>query len=160
MKSNKLLVFVISLTLSGWSMAGTINKPSLSTTYQDSFAAAWSKTEQGELPVYECAQVVGTASKMLSAKEETNLEAQHAYKACYVDAILNYSEAFFKQHNHSAMADDNKPNGCSLYARYLTGHVVSLEVYAERFGLSTYDLNQEISEKLREPASLCEVALN
>lgn len=160
MKSSKLLICAIGLALSGWSAANAVEQPQLSAIYQESFQKAWSKTAEGELPVYECTQLVGTAKKMLSKPGAAAAEAQQAYKACYVDAILNYTDAFFKAHNRAAIIEGDKPSGCSSYSRYLLGHVGSLEVYAERFGLTTSDLNQELSARLMEPASLCEIVFN
>ncbi len=156
---SKLLICAIGLTFSGLAGATTLDKPNLSATYQASFQGAWNKTAAGELPVYECTQIVGTATRMLS-EPTTAVEAKHAYKACYVDAILNYSEAFFKLNDHASIEKDGMPYGCSLYSRYLKGHVVSLETYAERFGFSATQLNHEINTRLQEPASLCQVALN
>ena len=156
---TKLLICAIGLTFSGLAGATTLDKPNLSATYQASFQGAWNKAAAGELPVYECTQISGAATKMLSEKS-TAVEAKQAYKACYVDAILNYSEAFFKLNNHASIEKDGMPYGCSLYSRYLKGHVVSLESYAERFGFSTTELNNEINTRLQEPASLCQVALN
>lgn len=156
---SKLLICAIGLTFSGLAGAATLDKPNLSATYQASFQGAWDKTAAGELPVYECTQIAGAATKMLSEKT-TAVEAKQAYKACYVDAILNYSEAFFKLNNHASIEENGKPYGCTLYSRYLKGHVVSLEAYAERFGFSTTELNNEINTRLQEPASLCLVVLN
>jgi|GEM_PF-4292721 len=160
MKSSKLLICVLGLTLSGWSVAKAVEQPELSATYQDMFQAAWDKAGEGELPVYECTRVVSTASKMLSGQATAAAEAQQAYKACYVDAILNYTDAFFKAHNRAAVVEGDKPSGCSSYSRYLLGHVGSLEAYAERFDLTVNDLNQEISARLIEPASLCSIEFN
>ena len=160
MKRKTSLMLFLSLAVSGWAVAGDINKPEVSALYQDSFQAAWNKAGEAELPVYECARVVGTATKMLAESSSVKGEAQHAYKACYVDAVLNYTNAFFKLRDNSSIGDNNKPNGCPLYARYLTAHVVSLEASAERFGFSAHDLNQEINKRLEVPASLCHVELN
>ena len=160
MRIKFFLIFVICLVTNGWSFASDINQPSLSITYKERFQLAWDKAGEGELPVYECARVVGTATKILSEDKKSNSEAQQAYKACYVDAILKYTNAFFKMHNRSLLGENNKPSGCPSYSRYLTAHVVSLDVYAGRFGLASSDLNNEIKEKLDEPASLCEVSLD
>ncbi|HHX33716.1 MAG TPA: hypothetical protein GX719_00390 [Gammaproteobacteria bacterium] len=161
MKKNMLLILIISFAFSGWSQANENNKPNLSTTYEQMFQAVWDKAAEGELPVYECERVVGTASKMLSEKKDQNGEAQQAYKACYVDAILHYTDAFFNLRNNSSIdSAENKPYGCELYTRYLTGHVMSLEAYADRFDLSVTDLNKQINERLSETASLCQVELN
>jgi len=159
-KLKTLLILTMSVGLSGLSLADDNIKPNLSKTYQESYQAAWDKAGEGELPVYECTRVVTTASKMLSEKEETNIEAQQAYKACYVDAILHYTDTYFKLRDNSTIGEDAKPNGCSLYSRYLKGHVISLEAYAERFDLTVNDLNNEIHEKLLDTASLCKVDLN
>lgn len=160
MKKNILLIFFICLSFSGLSQASDNNKPTLSKTYEEIFQVAWDKAGEGELPVYECARVVGTASKMLSEKKDQNNEAQQAYQACYVDAILHYTDAFFELRDNSTIETDNKPNGCPLYSRYLTAHVISLDVYAERFDLSADALNKQINKRLSNTASLCQVALN
>lgn len=160
MKKNILLIFAFGLSLSGLSQAGEHVKPTLSKTYEEMYQAVWNKAGEGELPVYECARVIGTASKMLTDNKDQNNEAQQAYKACYVDAILHYSDAFFELRDNSTIDRDSKPNGCPLYSRYLTAHVVSLDTYAERFNLTAEELNKQINERLGEAASLCQVALD
>lgn len=158
MKVKMLLVFVMGLGLSGLSHASASNTLNVSSTYQKSVQVAWNKASEGELPVYECASVVGTASKMVTEKKDKNNEAQQAYKACYVDVFLNYTDAFFALRDNAEIADDNKPRGCPLYNRYLKAHTTSLTAYADRFNLNTDDLNNLISEGLSETASLCQSA--
>lgn len=160
MKNNRLLILMFSFAISGASQASEITQPDLSKTYQDSFQAAWNKAAEGELPVYECGSVVNTATKMVSQGKDVNNEAQHAYKACYVDVFLHYTNAFFALRDNTALAEDNKPIGCELYSRYIKAHIASLDTYAERFDLNTADLNNQLSEKLSPTASLCKIELN
>lgn len=156
MKSKMLLIFVISCGLSGWSQASNNTKPNLAKPYQKSFQAVWDTAGQGEMPIYECGSVVGTASKMVAEKQDKNNEAQQAYKACYVDAFLHYSDAYFALRDNSVIGEDNKPRGCMLFARYLKMSTSSLAVYADRFNLSLNDLNKQIVDGFGDAASLCE----
>lgn len=160
MKSNTLLILIFSFAISGLSQASDITKPNLSETYQGNFQAAWNKATEGELPVYECGGVINTATKMVSQGKDVNNEAQQAYKACYVDAFLHYTNAFFALRNNTELAEDNKPIGCELYSRYIKTHITSLVTYAERFNLNTDDLNSQLSENLSATASLCEIEIN
>lgn len=160
MKSNTLLILVLSFAISGLSQASDVTKPNLSESYQGNFQAAWNKATEGELPVYECGGVINTATKMVSQGKDVNNEAQQAYKACYVDAFLHYTNAFFALRDNTELAKDNKPIGCELYSRYIKAHITSLETYAEKFDLSAGDLNNQISENLSATASLCEIQIN
>lgn len=132
--------------------------PTLAAPYQTSFQAAWNQVSQAELPVYECTQVVGIASREVK-NQNTSADANRAYKACYVDSILRYSETYFQKLHHAELAADGKPYGCDMYARYLQGHVGSLEVLAERFGYEAHALNQEILSQLDGSAARCNVQL-
>ena len=156
MKNKMLLICAMSFGLSGWSQASEHAKPNLAEPYQKIFQAVWDTAGEGELPIYQCGSVVGTASKMLAAKLDKNNEAQQAYKACYVDALLHFSNAYFALRDNSEIGENNKPRGCLLFARYLKMGTSSLAVYADRFDLSLDDLNNQISDGLGEAASLCQ----
>ena len=160
MKSNTLLILIFSFAISGLSQASEITKPDLSDTYQAKFQAAWDKAAEGELPIYECGGLVTTATKMVSQGKDVNNEAQSAYKACYVDAFLHYTNAFFAPRDNKELAADNKPIGCELYSRYIHAHITSLDIYAERFALNADDLNNQLSEKLSPTASSCQIKIN
>lgn len=157
MKLQALSVCVLGLVLGGLVQAAE-PMPQLDGPYQKSFTAAWNKAAEGELPIYECTQLIGIAVK--NAGEEAEGEAaRQAYKACYVDSAVRYSEAFFKLRQNDQAGDDGKPIGCNMYARYLNGHVGSMVVQAGRFGFTAEELNQEILQRLNEVATSCEVKL-
>ncbi len=160
MKTKILLVFAMSFGLSSLSQANDNNTLNVSPTYQTRVQIAWDKASEGELPVYECGSVVSAASKMVSEKKDKNNEAQQAYKACYVDVFLHYTDAFFDLRNNTKIGENNEPIGCALYTRYLNSYTTSLETYAERFDLSAEKLNKQILANLSEPASLCQNTFN
>lgn len=158
MKVKALSVCVLGLALGGIAQASEVPMPRVADIYQQSFTAAWNQVSRGELPVYECTHVAGIASRMVK-DEKTAADARQAYKACYVDSIVRFSDAYFTLHHHAEIADSGKPYGCDMYGRYLQGHVTSLETLAERFGYTTSELNGEISTRLNDLAQACEVEL-
>lgn len=157
MKLKMLSVCVLGLTLGGLAQAAE-PMPKVAEPYQKSFSAAWTKVAEGELPVYECTHVIGVAAKNLDVAANAEA-ARQAYKACYVDSAVRYSEAFFTLHQNDTIGDDGKPIGCSMYDRYLNGHIGSMVVQAPKFGFAAEELNQEILQRVNKVAASCEVKL-
>ncbi len=156
MKVKVLSACVLGLALGG--LAQAADMPEVAEPYQKSFGAAWAKVVEGELPVYECTHVVGMAAKNVQ-EQATAEEARKAFRACYVESAVRYSDAFFKLHQNDTIGDDGKPIGCSMYNRYLNGHVGSMEVQAEKFGFAAADLNDEILQRVNETAASCKIRL-
>lgn len=145
----------LGLTILGTAQAAA---PKVAEPYQRSIEAAWKQVNQAELPVYECVHVAGTAARLAEDPDQIE-EARRAYRVCYVDSAIRFSDAFFKKLHHGELADNGKPYGCTDYNRYLRGHVVSLEAQAERLGFNTSELNSEIQAHISDLAKSCEVQL-
>lgn len=147
--------FGLSLSLLGTAQAAA---PKVAEPYQRSIEAAWNQVNQAELPVYECVQVAGTAVRLAEDAKQAE-DARRAYRVCYVDSAVRFSDSFFKKLHHGELADNGKPYGCTEYNRYLRGHVVSLEAQAERVGLNPSEMNREIQAQINDLAKSCEVQL-
>lgn len=157
MNTKRLTVVALGL---GLSLLGTAQAaaPTVAEPYQRGIEAAWKQVNQAELPIYECIQVAGTAARLAEDVSQTE-EARRAYRACYVDSAIRFSDTFFKKLHHGELADNGKPYGCTEYNRYLQGHVVSLEAQAERLGFNTSELNRDIQAQVSDLAKSCEVQL-
>jgi|SRR5690554_3219658 len=158
MNVKMLSVCMLGVVLAGPALADAA-MPGVAEPYLKSFQGAWEKSSEGDLPVYECTHIAGLAAKHV-AEKATAAAARQAYKACYVDAALRYSEAFFKLHSNAVITDDGKPLGCQMYSRYIKGHVVALESYLDKIGFTAAELNAEIGQKLDTVSASCEVDLN
>lgn len=157
MKAKLLSACILSLALGGLAQAGQA-MPNVAQPYQKSFNAAWIKVTEGELPVYECTHVIGVAAK--NVEQSTTAEAaRQAFKACYVDSAVRYSDAFFKLHQNDKIGDDGKPIGCNMYDRYLNGHVGSMVSQVPKFGFTAEGLNEEILQRINEVAASCQIKL-
>lgn len=153
---------VLSLCLLGLVAGGVAHAeesmPKVALEYQQGFQAAWDTSAKGELPVYECAFVAGVAAIHIEEKKEVE-EARKAYKACYVDTAVRYSAAYFALRNNAEPGEDGKPLGCTMYARYINGHISALESYLKPFGFTASALNAEITQRLDAVSASCEVDL-
>lgn len=154
MKNKVLCLLFASWLVAGCSESNTDSQLGLGEPYQAYFKEAWAASSQGQPPLQECARVVGTAAGMFTAKKDKNNEAQHAYEACYVDAFVNYANAYFALEDN-AVIEHGAPKGCLMYERSLRMHKSSLDSYAERFNLDLQDLNARIRQGLGEAAALC-----
>jgi len=154
MKNKMLLLLLASLLVTGCSESDAGGQFGLSEPYQKYFEEAWAVSSQGKPPLQECARVVGTATGMFAAKKDKNNEAQQAYEACYVDAFVNYANAYFALEDNAVIEGD-EPKGCLMYERSLRMHKSSLDSYAERFNLDLQDLDARIRQGLGEAAALC-----
>lgn len=159
MKMKSLLAATLLLTAGSLTHAAEAGMPQLAEPYQKSFQAAWEQVNAGELPVYECMHVVGVAAKQVG-DPATAESARQAFRACYVDAILRYSDTYFKLRHNAEISDDGKPYGCNMYDRYLKGHVVSMESQVEKLGYNVSALNRDVLDTLNESAKLCQVELD
>lgn len=150
----------LGLILSGLVQgASATAMPQVAEPYQQSLQKAWAQVSRGELPVYECTQLAGHAAREMPDKNAV-AAARQAYKACYVDAAVRYSDAYFKLRNNAQLTEDNKPLGCTMYSRYIKGHVASLASHLDTFGFSAAELNSEITQKLDATSAQCQVDLN
>lgn len=157
MKMKVVSACAIGLALSGLARA-EVEMPAVAEPYQKSFQAAWRQVGAGELPVYECTHVAMVAARKLE-DPQTVEDARKAFKACYVDSIVRYSEAYFALRNNADIAEDGKPYGCNMYEQYIKGHVASLEAYLDRMGFSASELNAEITQRLDKVPASCGVEL-
>lgn len=159
MKTKILTGLVLGLGLGLAAQAAT-SMPKVAKPYQSSFKAAWKQVEAGELPVYECTHVATMAARDMD-NPKMAADAKKAFKACYVDSFLRYSEAYFGLRNNAEMdTQSGKPYGCRLYKQYAEGHVTSLQSYLHRIGYSAAELNAEIDSKLVKVAAQCQVSLD
>ena len=154
MKNKILYLLFVSWLVTGCSESNADSQLELGEPYQAYFKEAWTVSNQGQPPLQECARVVGTAAGMFTAKKDKNNEAQHAYEACYVDAFVNYANAYFALEDN-AVIEHGEPKGCLMYERSLRMHKSSLDSYAERFNLDLQDLDARIRQGLGEAAALC-----
>lgn len=157
MKAKVLSLCLLGLVAGGVAQAEEA-MPKVAVEYQKGLQAAWDASAAGELPVYECAYVAGVAAIHVEEKKEVE-EARKAYKACYVDTAVRYSEAYFKLRSNAELGEDGKPLGCTMYAKYINGHVSALESYLKKFGFTADELNAEIGQRLDATSSRCEVDL-
>lgn len=157
MKAKVLTAALLGLGLTSLAHAQD-SMPKVAQPFQTSMQAVWKQVTKAELPVYECTQVVGTASRMVADGKNIN-DARQAFRACYVDSAVRFSEAYFKKLHHAELAENGKPYGCDMYSRYLKGHVGSMETQVERFDLKADELNQEILSRINSTAQSCETSL-
>lgn len=154
MKNKMLCLLLASGLVTGCSKSNADSQIELGKPYQDYFKEAWAVSSQGQPPLKECARVVGMAAGMFTAKKDKNNEAQQAYEACYVDAFVNYANAYFALADNAVIEGD-EPKGCMMYERSLRMHKSSLDSYAERFNLDLQNLDARIGQGLGETAALC-----
>lgn len=155
MKINMLALVLASFLLSGCGdSSASGDQFGLGKPYHEYFKEAWATSSQGKPPLTECARVVGMATGMFTAQKDKNNEAQQAYEACYVDAFVNYANAYFALDNNAVIEGD-EPKGCAMYERSLRMHKSSFDSYAERFNLDLHDLDARIRQGLGETAALC-----
>ena len=154
MKNKMLLLLLASLLVTGCGESDVGGQFGLSEPYQKYFEEAWAVSSQGQPPLKECGKVVGMAVGMLMAKKDKNNEAQHAYEACYVDAFVNYANAYFAL-DDNAVIEHGEPKGCLMYARSLRMHKSLLDSYADRLSSDLQSLEVRVREGLDETAALC-----
>ena len=154
MKRKIVFLLLTSWLVTGCSESDATGQSRLGEPYREYYKQAWAVSSQGKPPLAECAQVVGMAAGMFTAKKDKNNEAQQAYEACYVDAFVNYANAYFAL-DDNAVIEDGEPKGCFKFSRALWMHKSSLDDYAERFQLDLQVLDARIREGLVEAATLC-----
>lgn len=157
MQAKTLAATVLGLMLAVPVMAGDA-APQVAEPYQKSFGMAWDKVNEGELPVYECIHVADIAARE-AAKPAALADARQAYKLCYVDLAVRYSDTFFQRNNNAETVENGKPRGCTMYERYLRGHVVSLEARLDVLGFNAAELNREITGQLGAVPASCGITL-
>lgn len=157
MKTSLITAAILGVVLGAPVIAGEA-VPQVSQPYQESFSKAWNKVNTGELPVYECIHVADVAAREATNKNAV-AEARNAYRLCYVDSALRYSQTYFDLHSNAEIGDDGKPRGCNMYAVYLRGHVSALEARLPALGFSADELNGEINQRLSGNASKCGFSL-
>ncbi|MCK9533113.1 MAG: hypothetical protein M0Q98_00265 [Pseudomonas sp.] len=155
MKINLLLSVLVSLLVTGCGESNSASQPGLSKLYQEHFKEAWVVSNQGKLPLNECARVVGTAVGMVMANRDENNQAQQAYEACYVDAFVNYANVYFTLDDNAKIERDNTPQGCLKFAQSLRMHKSIVGGFADKFAVDTNALDQRIRSGLSETAALC-----
>ena len=154
MMNKMLAVSFIGLLVAGCSEPEAGVQAGLGEPYQKYYKEAWAVSSQGKPPLVECARVVGMAAGMFTAKKDKNNEAQQAYEACYVDAFVNYANAYFALEDN-AVIERGAPKGCLMYERSLRMHKSAMDSYAERFNLDLHDLDARIRQGLGKVAALC-----
>lgn len=157
MQAKPIVATVLGLVLATPLMASQAT-PQVAAPYQKSFGMAWDKVNEGELPVYECIHVADIAARE-AGQAAALADARQAYKLCYVDAAVRYSDAFFLRNGNAEVVENGKPRGCTMYERYLRGHVASLEARLDVLGFNAAELNRDITNQLGSVPASCGISL-